>query len=131
MKYLIIFIITATLGLFGCQKKDTTTPDVAKVTFNITSPQPAHVYRTGDSVHINATVTYPSELHGYELRITDTTTGYIVYDNAQHVHSDHFDINETWATSGNSAQILKLELITDIDHNGTEAKTTVFFSYMP
>ena len=131
MKFSIsICLILASL-LWSCQKKEATAADPAKVSISITSPVPADIYRSGDSVYINATVTYPSELHGYEIKITDTLSGYILYDNAQHVHADRFDISQVWATSGSATQALKLELIADIDHNGAVANSVLYFSYTP
>ena len=130
MRYLLIMPVFA-MALCSCQKKDTTVSDPAKAVINIASPLANHNYHSGDSVHVSATVTYPGELHGYEVKVTDTVSGYIIYDNAQHLHDDHFDINLAYLASGNSAQILKLELITDIDHNGTEARSTLYFNYTP
>lgn len=130
MKQTLIIILLSIL-FTACQKKDTTTPDAANVTISITSPVTAQVFRSGDTVHINASVSYPSELHGYEVKITDTATGNILYDDAEHVHNDHFEIRDVWVNTGTQPATLKLELTTEVDHNGTEAEKTVYFSYMP
>ncbi len=131
MKALLFILLLLSVTIFSCQKKDNITPDATKVTMIITRPDSAQVFRSGDTVHINATVSYPSELHGYEVKIIDTTTGYILYDDAQHVHDDHFIISDTWVCSGTQPAVLKLELIAEVDHNGTDAIKTLFFNYLP
>ncbi len=130
MRYILSILLLA-VTLTACQKKDTTTPDAAKVTISITAPVAAQTFHSGDTVHINATVSYPAELHGYEVKITDTLTGTILYDDAQHVHNDHFDISDTWVNTGTQATTLKLELTTEIDHNGTTAAKSIYLNYQP
>lgn len=130
MKY-IIYLLLAAAVLGGCQKKDNTTPDADNVTMTITAPAEGHVYRVGDTIYLAATVSYVGELHGYELKITDTATGTVLYDKASHIHSDRFDISEAWAMTSTTALGLKLELITEVDHNGTEARKSVSFAYLP
>lgn len=127
-------IISAALvliALSACQKKDDTTPDAGKVEMNITSPQPGQVFRNGDTVYINATVSYPSELHGYEVKIEDTATGITLYDDDQHVHTDHFVIADKWVGTSAQPATLKLTLITEIDHDGNEARKSLIFSLKP
>ena len=130
MKQTLIILVLA-LTFSACQKKDTTTPDAANVTISITAPVAEQLFRRGDTVHINATVSYPSELHGYELKIVDSATGNILYDEDEHVHNDHFDINSTWVDTATTAATLKLELTVEVDHNGTEATKTIYFDYVP
>lgn len=131
MNRIIILLLTTTL-FCACQKKDDTEPDASKVTFNITSPTAGQIFHNGDSVKVHATVTFPAEMHGYEIKITDTLTGNVIYDNAQHLHNDHFDIADGYIATGTAAQpALRLELIAEIDHTGTLAKKTVAFQYVP
>lgn len=122
-------IIISLLLITGCQKKSNVTPDAANVSITLTSPQEAHTYAPGDTVHIVATVSYPSELHGYELKITDSATGNIAYDMAEHVHNDHFDIATSFVYSDTMAKTYQLSLSVEVDHNGTEAVKQVSFHY--
>ena len=125
---LAFILITA---LYSCQKKDkiTATPD--SVVINITSPASGQAYHTGDTVFINADVSYPSELHGYEIKVIDTASGYILYDDVQHVHDDHFSISDKWLCSGTQAIGLKLTLTAAIDHDGNNAEKDITFQYQP
>lgn len=126
----LISIAIIAITLTACQKNKNEAPDASKVNITITSPQAGAVYHAGDTVHIVATVNYPSELHGYEIHITDSL-GTAVYDTDQHVHDDHFEINNTWVVSGAVAGPLQLKLEAEIDHNGNTAEKTVAFHYLP
>jgi hypothetical protein len=130
MQYKIILVMGA-LALGSCQKRDSTTPDASKVVFTITSPTIGHTYQNGDSVRIKASISYPSELHGYEVRVTDVATNTIVYDAAEHGHSDRFDIDKAWVINGAAGMELKLELMATIDHAGTVAEKSINFQYLP
>lgn len=128
----IIILLLIMAGFFSCQKKNNTDPGPSQVSFNITSPVAGQVYHNGDSVRVRATISFPSEMHGYEVKITDTATGNVVYDNAEHVHNDHFDVTGGYVAGGATAlPALKMELMAEIDHNGTIATKTVTFQYQP
>lgn len=126
---IIAFVLLLTLG--ACQKSDNTPADPSKVVINISSPQAGQVYKSGDSVRINASVSYPSELHGYEIRITDTLSGFILYDSAVHVHNNEFNISNVWNCTTTKVLGLKLDVIADIDHNGTQGIQSLNFQCTP
>ncbi|PZF72885.1 hypothetical protein [Taibaiella soli] len=127
----ILGIILLAIGATSCQKKDNTPATADQVQMTIMSPNPGQIFQQGDSVHINAKVTFVTELHGYELKITDTSTGFIVYDDAEHVHDDHFDISDTWFNSVAQATSLRLDLIAVVDHDGTVATKTIYLQTHP
>lgn len=131
MKLSQIVITASFLLLAACQKKDNTTPDPGNVVMTISSPSDGQSFKNGDTVQINASISYPSELHGYEVRITDTASGMIVYDNTQHVHTDHFEINDQWVCSAAQPGTLKLTIITHIDHNGEDARKELLLHTHP
>lgn len=115
----------------ACQKKDDMAVDTSKVITNITSPVNGAIYHNGDTVHIVADVAYPSELHGYEIEITDTSNGNILFTADDHVHTDHFSIDEHWVGSTLQPKGLRLRIITSIDHNGNKATKERYFSLQP
>jgi hypothetical protein len=122
--------VTLTL-LCACQKKDDMAPDANKVVMNITSPRAGQTFRSGDTVFIKATVNYPGELHGYEVKVVDTTTGFIVYDVARHIHDDKFVIDDKWVSSASQPTTLKLSIIAEIDHSGDDARKDLSFQIVP
>jgi hypothetical protein len=128
MKQSILFI-TIILFAISCQKKDNTSPNPANVAISISSPAKGQVFHIGDTTHMKATVSYPSELHGYEMTITDSATGNVLFDADEHVHDDHFDIAQTFVYADTVAATLKLDLTVEIDHNGNQKDTTLYFYY--
>jgi hypothetical protein len=124
--------IYAAMVLFAaCQKKADMVPDASKVTMDIQSPNPGQTFRSGDTVYIKAGLIYQGELHGYEVKIVDTASGFIVYDNARHVHTDRFDINDKWVCTTTQPSGLKLIIIANIDHNGEVAQKEMMFEINP
>ena len=120
----------AILTVNSC-KKNETAADPSKVVITITSPTVTSIYRNGDSVDITASVSYITAMHGYEVHITDSATGDGIYSVDEHAHSDAFIINESFRISDTVARVLKMQLVTEIDHNGTSAEKQVIFHYKP
>jgi len=131
IKYTTGLLLAVALLLQACQKKDNTVATPAQVNISISSPVNGQTFHSSDTVLIKADVSYPTELHGYEIKITDTATGLILFDDAQHVHNDHFSINEQWNDKPSQAATLKMEVIAEVDHDGNTATKTVLFKYQP
>ena len=117
--------------LIACQKKDETKPEPAKANIIISSPKASYQYKHGDTVHINASVTYISQMHGYNVRITDKNTNMLVGDIEGHVHGDHFEIAEKWVDTISGSTTLKIELIAIIDHDNNKATAEVEIQSQP
>lgn len=128
LKYLYIttLLLLLTFLFFSCQKNDTPPVNQETVAINISSPAPQEIFAVGDTVYMKASVIANAELHGYELKITDTVNGFILFDEAQHAHSDNFTINDTW-TSSTSNINCKMELIVLLDHDGHDIRKTIPF----
>lgn len=131
MRAIIILAVTATITLYSCQKKDSTPADPAAVNISISSPTATDVFHTGDSIHINADVSYATELHGYEVKITDTASNMVLYDETQHIHDDHFTIRDIWVNTASQKASLKLSLIVAVDHDGNNVEKDLYFQYQP
>jgi hypothetical protein len=119
------------LFVTSCQKKEEVTPQPAKVNIDISSPAAAQVFHKGDTVHINAKVSYISQLHGYEVRITNKNTNTLVGELEGHVHTDNFSINETWVDTLSQAAELELEIRAVIDHDSNDAISRLTFQSQP
>lgn len=131
MRSIIATAIAISIAAIGCQKKDNTTPTPSAVDISIASPTASTVYHNGDTVFMNADIAYSTELHGYEVKVTDTASGLIVYDDDQHVHDDHFSIRDKWVGAGNTALVYKLAIIVALDHDGNNAEKDIYFKYEP
>jgi len=119
-------ICAATLLFAACQKKDTTPVDPSKVNIALMQPYDGQVYHKGDTVFVKSTVTYNTELHGYELSIADSATGTTYYSLDEHIHDDHFDISEYWVDTLSSPATLQFSMTVEIDHDGNEVTKNVF-----
>lgn len=131
MRLIIATAVSISIATLGCQKKDNTTPTPASVDISIESPTASIVYHAGDTIFMNADIAYSTELHGYEVKVTDTASGLIVYDDGQHVHDDHFSIRDKWVSAGNTALVYKLAIIVALDHDGNNAEKDIYFKYEP
>lgn len=127
---LLIFVSLVTV-ISACQKKDNTTPDPSKVAFSITSPISGNVYHTGNSVAISTSVSYVTELHGYAVKITDSATGDVYYEDDHDLHNDHFTYEGTWDDTISRSATLQLQIMAFIDDNGTAATKTISFKTLP
>lgn len=121
----------AMLVFAACQKKEEAIPEPAKVNIEITSPRVSHVYKAGDSVHVKASVSYTSQMHGYIVRITDNQSGSDLAEFEGHVHGDKFTVEEVWIDTVTRNIVMKVEVAAIIDHDGNEAKADVTIQNQP
>lgn len=124
----VLFALCA-LSIVACQKSNEVAPDTNKVNFNISSPSSGQNFKIGDTVQLSAAVDYLSELHGYQVKIEDTATGTSLFDDAEHVHGDHFNIADYWVAT--QAGGLKLSITVTVDHEGNTARKDLYFSVRP
>ncbi len=130
--YRILFIIGLLITAASCKKSESSgDPDPAQVSIIRSAPQSSQVFHKGDTVKMNAVVTAPFELHGYELIVTNETTGAVVYDVDEHVHDDHFNLEESWADTISGTAALKVMLTVELDHNGHSKSDSVMISTQP
>lgn len=115
----------------GCQKKDTTPVQTDKVSVAISSPVEGQIYRKGDTVKINAAVSYISELHGYELKLINKSNNQELFMTDQHSHSDKYNVSAIWVDTLTSATTLKLELVVEVDHNGNTTTKEINLQSQP
>lgn len=115
------------MTLASACKKDEEPAVSATITFN--SPETGHLYRTGDSIRISATVAATGVMHGYELKVTDTATGEVLFDHAEHAHSDTFRVQQVFVLTDSKAHVMKVDLSAEIDHTGTEKEAYVICRY--
>lgn len=116
--------------LCACTKKNNiaSSKDVA---INVESPLYGATYHSGDSVLIAASVSYNGILHGYEVLVTDSSTGAVIHNVANHIHTSSFKIQTAFAVDVASPLVLKLVINTQIDHSGENVNKIVYFSCNP
>jgi hypothetical protein len=119
------FLLLTVAALAGCQKHDDTPADASKVSISLLAPQAGAQYKKGDTVHVSADVSYPAELHGYELELADSASGTALWNKDSHVHDDHFSIRESWVDTLSSRATLLLTLTVEIDHDGHDTDRVI------
>lgn len=132
MKTIFYFGCIAVLApLSACQKDHSIDADPAKVDIRITSPLPGAGYRRGDTVYFKGRVSYPGQMHGYELKLADSATGMILHDDARHIHADNFELAGYWVADASQSTTVTLSLVANIDHDGGQGRREFSFNVRP
>ncbi len=126
----VITVLLLLTLLCACNKKKNTASPT-DVTINVASPIYGATYHNGDSVLIAAAVSYNGILHGYEVLVTDSSTGAVIHNVANHIHTNSFDIRTAFAVNADTLIVLKLVINTQIDHSGENVNKIVYFSCNP
>ncbi|MBS1771341.1 MAG: hypothetical protein JST82_00685 [Bacteroidetes bacterium] len=131
MKQSALFMILTCILMVSCQKKDDTPAQPSSIVINLSAPSDGHIFRKGDTVFMKASVSYISQLHGYELSIKNKATGESLFYDYQHTYTDKFDINKYWVDTVNSNIDMKLELTVQIDHDGNQSTKELSLKSQP
>lgn len=123
--------VLAIVILASCQKKNNDAVNASAVAITVQTPTEAHVYHNGDTVKVNAHVSYNNELHGYEVKITDTVTGIVLFETEEHAHKDAFDISESWRANVTAVTNAVVSIVVSVDHSGAQAKKDVSIRIEP
>lgn len=130
--YFAVFLVSiCLLCISACQKKDDTVPTPSDVSIDISAPANGQIFHKGDTVKINAKVSYTTELHGYVYSLTDSATKTVLSSNSSHLHNDHFEISDTWVDTFSKAAVLQLTIQTVLNHEGDEKSKTIFIQTQP
>ena len=114
----------------ACQKSSVATTSVDDVSIVVNSPKANDVYKKGDMINIDATITYQGQLHGYIVRISDNE-GTVHYETEGHNHSDNITVAEQWKNTVSTNTMLTMELICVMDHDEKLKTTKVEFQNQP
>ncbi len=115
LKNLLVFV--PILFAVSCQKKDNTPFDSTKVTVLFTSLTYGQVFHKGDTVNVNADVSYPAEIVGIGVQISDSTTGNIVYEDDQDTHTNDFPFQRSWVDTCSLNETLQVKILVFVANN--------------
>lgn len=121
----------ALLLLAACQKNDETPVQPSKVTIAITSPYEGQTVKKGDTVSIEASISYISRLHGYVVQVVNQNNNEVVYTAEEHEHSDHFSISKKWVDTLSVQAPLTLRITTQLTHEGDTTVRQLLFKSQP
>jgi hypothetical protein len=124
---LIAFSVSAITFASSCHKQDQAVdPSKLVVTFN--SPTEGQVIKKGETLTIDADLSFNAEMHGYKLTLVNTTTNQELMNVEEHAHSDKLKVNKTWNDTLSSAADINLTLTVAIDHGNNVDKVIMFKS---
>jgi hypothetical protein len=105
--------------LAACSKHaNDITIDTPTANVIVSEPISGAVYRTGDSVTINAIAIATAVIHGYDIAIkkgNDTTSYYFEHI---HDHNDTILVNRKWKSNIGGPLKMEAELTFYLDHDG-------------
>ncbi len=137
-KRISIISITVILGLvtifISCKKNKEIAPSIEDDTkIEIIEPKVDAEYESGSTVHINAHISSPVALHGYNWQIVDRNGGTILAEDESHKHEKELDIHEHWEWTGTSGERIaaRLTITAIIDHDGKTVSESVDFILNP
>jgi hypothetical protein len=128
-KGLLVFALIAFVT--SCQKKDNTPAYLSKVSVTFTAPASGQAFHKGDTVNINAAVTYISEINGLGLQIIDTATGNVLFSDDHDLHTDHFALSGTWVDTLANSAVLQVKVSVFVANSISPAIRTTYISSSP
>jgi hypothetical protein len=126
-----LLVFAPILLMLSCQKKDNTPADLSKVLVTFATPATQQVYHTGDTININANVTYASEIIGIGLQIIDTAKDSVLYDEDHDLHTDHFALSGSWINELSDSTTLELKVTVFVANSAEKAERTIYFISKP
>jgi len=107
--------------LVGCHNHDDHDHDpVSSVTFDWRLPAQGSTVRLGDSLKVEGTLTYPTEMHGYEVVISKFSDSLNpVYNGSEHSHGAQLIVAKKWKNGLADSTLLLVKVEVAKDHSGT------------
>ncbi len=129
--------LAAILAFFitSCSKKEQnpspSNNPAEKAVFDIQSPKEGTVFNIGDTVWLKGTVTTQDDLHGYDVKITNTTAQSVVFFGGDHLHGNTIVLNSFWVNNVKSPSEMVFELAIAKNHSGDIERQLVNFHCHP
>jgi hypothetical protein len=133
MTYLIrtAAVVIAVLLLASCQKKDTVTVDLSKVTVSYNQPLDGLTFHKGDTVNIDANISYTNEINGVKIEIIDTGADNIMYHDDQDLHTDRFNLRRSWVDTYSNTASLKVMITVAVANSTKFAENSIHINSHP
>ncbi len=126
----ILAVLITTALLSSCVKHHhSDPPPVESVVVNIISPNDAQEFEKDDTAFIKARITSPTNLHGYDIKVTRLADTALLIDKHIDDHKAAFDISEFLVNDGSIHTNLELEIKAIIDHDGNFVSKKVQFHF--
>lgn len=132
IKFKNLLVFACILIATSCQKKDNTPADTTKVTVLFTSLTYGQVFHKEDTVQVNADVSYPGEIAGIGIQITDSTTDSLYYQDDQDTHTNNFQFQRSWVDTLSGSATLQVKILVFLANNtSTPAQRVIYIKSEP
>jgi hypothetical protein len=125
IKNLLVFALLT--FAMSCQKKDNTPADTTLVTVLFTSLTYGQVFHKGDTIPVNALVSYPGEIVGVFADISDSATGELFYEDNADTHTDNFNFQRSWEDTLSSETTLQVKITVFLASNTSKPAERVIY----
>jgi len=116
----------------SCQKKDNTPVDTTKVTVLFNGLTYGQVFHKGDTIQVNANVSYPGEIVGIFVDISDSTTDSLYYQDNADIHTNNFLFQRSWVDTLSAAATLQIKITVFLANNtATPAVRSLYIKSEP
>lgn len=127
MRYLSLFWLL--IFCLGCKKEKVN--ETSSVELRIRRPVRNEVIHPHDTLSILVEADAPSELHGYEIKISRKSDGLLVKGINEHIHEAHFSREYLWIPADTLLGQFVLDVSIFIDHEGSTVKDSLSFFIQP
>jgi hypothetical protein len=129
-KTLIIALAIISISFTAC-KDDEEASVVPSVEFHFSNPEANKKYGQGDTVFIMGMLHWENELHGYELRLTNTTKDSVVFTAHAHEDTKMLNVSQIWINNVTEHSDMTLTIDALTDHDGAKQSKDIDFHCHP
>ncbi len=115
---LYISLLLLSVSIVSCKKETEEEEPAANAVITINTPNENEVYAYGDTVKITGTIAADAEMHGYNVRLVNLSSGMNILNQGYHEHGSSFIVNESWKNSVSDTTQMKIIIDAAIDHEG-------------
>ena len=126
-----LLVFACILLALSCQKKDNTPADLSKIAVTFITPAAQQLYHKNDTVQINASVTYISEITGVGMQIIDSATDDVLFEDDHDLHTSHYSISESWVDTLSANATLSVVVTVFVANTTGKAERSISFRSLP
>ncbi len=124
-KNLLVFVMI--LFALSCQKKDNMPVDTTAVSVLFTDLTYGQVFHKGETIPVNALVSYPGEIVGVYADISDSASGTLFYEDNADTHTNNFDFKRSWVDTLSDATTLQVKITVFLANNTSKPAERVIY----
>ena len=125
-------IAVIALSISSCTEDENPVIENPQVEFSFQNPSSGTMFHGGDTVFIRGTITYPKNMHGYELSLVNSSQNdTTVFTEHKHIDSKSIEINTFWVNNVKHHSDMELHIDAMTDHFGAFERKTIKFHCHP